>query len=59
MLPSIAGARKTIYDAQLKACGVCGRYNAVSVHLPVEVQGGENLEFPDFCWKKTKQEESA
>jgi hypothetical protein len=23
----------------------------VSVHLPVEIQGGENLEFPDFCWK--------
>jgi hypothetical protein len=59
MLPSIAGARKTIYDAQLKACGICGCYNAVSVHLPVEVQGGETLEFPDFCWKNTKQEESA
>ncbi len=51
MLPHIAGARKTSYDLQLKACGVCGCYNAVSVHLPVEVQGGENLEFPDFCWK--------
>jgi hypothetical protein len=51
MLPAIAGARKTSYDMQLKACGVCGCYNAVSVHLPVEVQGGDNLEFPDFCWK--------
>jgi hypothetical protein len=29
----------------------------VSVHLPVEVQGGENLEFPDFCWK-SKQAQS-
>ena len=51
MLPHIAGARKTSHDLQLKACGICGCYNAVSVHLPVEVQGGENLEFPDFCWK--------
>lgn len=51
MLPAIAGARKTSYDAQLKACGVCGCYNAVSVHLPVDAQGGEELEFPEFCWK--------
>ncbi len=51
MLPAIAGAKTTSYDQQLKACGICGCYNAVSVHLPVEVQGGENLEFPDFCWK--------
>ena len=51
MLPHIAGAKTTSYDPQLKACGICGCYNAVSVHLPVEVQGGENLEFPDFCWK--------
>ena len=53
MLPHIAGARKTSYDMQLKACGICGCYNAVSVHLPVEVQGGEDLEFPEFCWKAT------
>jgi hypothetical protein len=52
MLPHIAGARKTSFDPQLKACGICGCYNSVSVHLPVSVQGGENLEFPDWCWKK-------
>jgi hypothetical protein len=51
MLPHIAGARKTSYDAQLKACGVCGCYSAIAVHLPIDSQGGENLEFPDFCWK--------
>jgi len=56
MLPHIAGARKTSYDMQLKACGICGCYNAVSVHLPVEVQGGEDLEFPDFCWKSKKSQ---
>jgi len=57
MLPHIAGARKTSYDMQLKACGICGCYNAVSVHLPVDVQGGEGLDFPDFCWK-SKQAQS-
>jgi hypothetical protein len=57
MLPHIAGARKTSYDPQLKACGICGCYNAVSVHLPVDVQGGEGLNFPDFCWK-SKQAQS-
>ena len=53
MLPHIAGARKTSYDAQLKACGVCGCYNAVSVHLPLDVQQDNNLKFPDHCWKKS------
>lgn len=52
MLPAIAGARKTSYDPQLKACGVCGCYNAVAVHLPKEGQGGDGLEFPEWCWKK-------
>lgn len=53
MLPAIAGARKTSFDTNLKACGVCGCYNAVAVHLPTNVQGGEDLEFPEWCWKKT------
>lgn len=53
MLPAIAGARKTSFDQQLKACGVCGCYNAVAVHLPKEVQGGEDLEFPEWCWKRS------
>lgn len=52
MLPAIAGARKTSYDPQLKACGVCGCYNAVAVHIPKEVQGSDGLEFPEWCWKK-------
>lgn len=56
MLPAIAGARKTSYDMQLKACGVCGCYNAVSVHIPLEVQQDANLEFPDHCWKKAQSE---
>jgi len=51
MLPKIAGARTTSYDPQLKACGVCGCYSAIAVHLPVETQGGEDLKFPEFCWK--------
>jgi hypothetical protein len=59
MLPAIAGARKTSYDAQLKACGVCGCYNAVSVHLPLDVQKGEDLNFPDYCWKSLTQKQSA
>lgn len=53
MLPQIAGAKTTSYDNQLKACGVCGCYNAVAVHLPIDVQSSEKLEFPDFCWKST------
>lgn len=53
MLPAIAGARRTSFDANLKACGVCGCYNAVAVHLPKNVQGGEDLEFPEWCWKKS------
>lgn len=56
MLPAIAGARKTSYDMQLKACGVCGCYNAVSVHIPLEVQQDASLEFPDYCWKKAQSE---
>lgn len=51
MLPAIAGARKTESDFQLKACGVCGCYNAISVHLPTSVQGGDDLQFPEWCWK--------
>jgi hypothetical protein len=54
MLPAIAGARKTSFDLQLKACGVCGCYNAVSVHLPLDVQQDANLSFPDYCWKKSQ-----
>jgi len=52
LLPLIAGARKTSRDDQLKACGICGCYSAIAVHLPVDVQGGEGLSFPDWCWKK-------
>lgn len=53
LLPQIAGARSTPYDAQLKACGVCGCYNAVSVHLPVDAQQDAHLTFPDHCWKRS------
>jgi len=56
MLPAIAGARKTSYDGQLKACGVCGCFNAVSVHLPLDVQQDAHLSFPDYCWKKSQSE---
>jgi hypothetical protein len=56
MLPAIAGARKTPFDQQLKACGVCGCYNAVSVHLPLETQKDASLVFPDHCWKKAQNE---
>lgn len=58
LLPAIAGARKTEYDLQLKACGVCGCYNAVSVHIPLEVQQDTSLKFPDFCWKATSAAQS-
>lgn len=54
MLPAIAGARKTKYDPQLKACGICGCYNAVSVHLPTDIQQDSNLEFPPHCWKQSQ-----
>lgn len=53
-LPVLSGARKTAYDGQLKACGVCGCYNAVAVHMPVDMQGGDELNFPDYCWKKSQ-----
>ena len=56
MVPAIAGARKTSYDAQLKACGICGCFNAVSVHLPLDVQQDSHLSFPDHCWKKSQSE---
>ena len=56
MLPAISGARKTSYDAQLKACGVCGCYNAVSVHLPLSVQQDASLDFPSYCWKQSQSE---
>lgn len=52
MLPLLAGARKTQSDGQLKACGVCGCYNSVSVHIPLDVQADADLPFPDHCWKK-------
>jgi hypothetical protein len=55
LLPAIAGARTTAYDPQLKACGVCGCYNAVSVHLPVSHEDEADLVFPDHCWKKPTQ----
>ncbi len=52
LVPLIAGAKTTPYDPQLKACGVCGCYNAVAVHLPTNKQGSEGLTFPEWCWKK-------
>lgn len=54
LIPAIAGAKTTPYDNQLKACGICGCYNAVSVHLPVGVQQDAHLNFPDYCWKKAQ-----
>lgn len=56
LIPHIAGAKTTPFDMQLKACGICGCYNAVSVHLPLNVQQDSNLEFPDYCWKKVQNE---
>ena len=56
MLPAIAGARKTDYDNQLKACGVCGCFNSISVHLPLDIQQDSHLSFPDHCWKKSQSE---
>ena len=52
MIPIIIGKRSTSRDAQLKACGKCGCFNSVSVHLPLDVQGSDGIEFPDWCWKK-------
>jgi hypothetical protein len=56
LLPQIAGAKTTSFDLQLSACGVCGCYNAVSVHLPLSVQQDANLDFPSYCWKKSQSE---
>jgi hypothetical protein len=50
LIPRIKGARKTSWDSQLKTCGICGCYNDVSVHLPIDL-GGEH-EYPAHCWKK-------
>lgn len=52
LIPAIAGAKTTSFDPQLKACGVCGCYNAVSVHLPLSAQIDASLDFPSHCWKK-------
>jgi len=51
LIPLIKGARKTAWDSQLKTCGVCGCYNDVAVHLPIDLTG-EDLEYPAHCWKK-------
>ena len=56
LLPQIAGAKTTSFDLQLSACGVCGCYNAVSVHLPLSVQQDASLDFPSYCWKRSQSE---
>jgi hypothetical protein len=51
LLPKIVGARKTKLDGNLKTCGICGCYNSVSVHIPVDKS---DLNYPEWCWKGTK-----
>jgi hypothetical protein len=58
LIPAIAGARVTQSDGQLKACGICGCYNAVSVHIPNDAQDTHSLQFPSFCWKNPAQSQS-
>jgi hypothetical protein len=58
LIPAIAGARVTESDGQLKACGICGCYNAVSVHIPNDVQDTHSLQFPSFCWKNPQQSQN-
>lgn len=45
----------TPHDSTLQACGVCGCDNKLAVHVPLNILqkvSNENLEYPDFCWKK-------
>jgi hypothetical protein len=50
LIPLIKGTRKTAWDSQLKTCGICGCYNNVAVHLPLDTVDG-SLEYPVHCWK--------
>jgi hypothetical protein len=54
LVNKIKGDRTTPYDVRLKSCSVCGCYNPVQVHVPLDVLQGVSgdLEYPGHCWKK-------
>ena len=50
----VLGNRGTTYDGELKGCAVCSCYNAVQVHLPLEILAKgvtKDMHFPSNCWK--------
>jgi hypothetical protein len=51
LLPMIAGSRKTRLDSKLEACSVCGCFNSVAVHIPLDCQESKG-EYPPHCWKR-------
>lgn len=42
----------TKQDEKLQSCKVCGCYNRVAVHMPLEAMDVTGLEFPEKCWKR-------
>lgn len=57
LVPKLLKATKgasTEYDNKLRGCGVCGCQLKAKVHLPDEVVGDDDLEFPEHCWMNNK-----
>lgn len=38
-------------EDKLQSCKVCGCYNKVAVHMPLNAMDVTGLEFPEGCWK--------
>ena len=56
---SIIGSRRTKYDEELGACGICSCALRVAVHIPLEAQHAglseelkEDFRKVDYCWKR-------
>ena len=56
---SIIGSRRTKYDDELGACGICSCALRVAVHVPLEAQHAglseelkEDFRKVDYCWKR-------
>jgi hypothetical protein len=56
---AIIGSRRTKYDDQLGACGICSCALRVAVHVPLEAQHAglseelkEDFRKVDYCWKR-------
>jgi hypothetical protein len=58
-LTQLIGGNTTGLEDKLQGCGVCGCDNRAQVWFPLSVLGKgitEDMEFPDWCWKKPKEQ---